>query len=189
MIIFHYPANCKPWDCIMCHQSLARWILTETLKLTDAKQKSLMSNWLVGGFNPFEKYARQIGSFPQGPGWKQQQIVEVIRVFTSWHTHTNLREKWIEFTLPETNIAPKNGWLEDYFLLGRHIFRGEPLVSGRVTWQNWIETWKPHFATRWFCPPFFLGAASRTFLLLKPGSFSPPGRTAQGMPGILHQPF
>ena len=25
---------------------------------------------LVGGFNPFEKYARQIGSFPQGSGWK-----------------------------------------------------------------------------------------------------------------------
>ena len=24
--------------------------------------------WLVGGFNPFEKYARQIGSFPQGSG-------------------------------------------------------------------------------------------------------------------------
>jgi len=22
-------------------------------------------NYLVGGFNPFEKYARQIGSFPQ----------------------------------------------------------------------------------------------------------------------------
>ena len=25
---------------------------------------------LVGGFNPFEKYAREIGSFPQGSGWK-----------------------------------------------------------------------------------------------------------------------
>jgi len=29
--------------------------------------KSACSN-LVGGFNPFEKYARQIGSFPQGSG-------------------------------------------------------------------------------------------------------------------------
>ena len=29
-------------------------------------------------------------------------------------------------TLPETNIVPKNGWLEyDPFLLGRPIFRGE----------------------------------------------------------------
>ena len=35
-------------------------------------------------------------------------------------------------TLPETNIAPENGWLEYCFLLGRLIFRGELLVSGRV---------------------------------------------------------
>ena len=34
-----------------------------------------MGNWAYntylvgGGFNPFEKYARQIGSFPQGSGW------------------------------------------------------------------------------------------------------------------------
>ena len=34
-------------------------------------------------------------------------------------------------TLPETNIAPRNGWLEyDRFLFGWPIFRG---VSGRVT--------------------------------------------------------
>ena len=38
-------------------------------------------------------------------------------------------------TLPETNseFAPENGWLEyKPFLLGRPIFRGELLVSGRV---------------------------------------------------------
>ena len=37
--------------------------------------------------------------------------------------------------LPETNIAPKNGWLEyDPFLLGfRPIFRGELLVGSRTT--------------------------------------------------------
>ena len=30
------------------------------------------------------------------------------------------------YTLPETNIAPENGWLEyDPFLLGWPIFRGE----------------------------------------------------------------
>ena len=27
---------------------------------------------LVGGFKPSQKYARQIGSFPQGLGWKQK---------------------------------------------------------------------------------------------------------------------
>ena len=36
-------------------------------------------------------------------------------------------------TLPETNMAPENEWLEyDPFLLGRPIFRGELLVLGRV---------------------------------------------------------
>ena len=36
-------------------------------------------------------------------------------------------------TLPETNIAPENGWLECYFPIGfRPIFRGKLLVSGRV---------------------------------------------------------
>ena len=39
----------------------------------------------------------------------------------------------IQDILPETNIAPKNGWLEDYFLMGWPIFRGELLVSGRVS--------------------------------------------------------
>ena len=37
-------------------------------------------------------------------------------------------------TLPKTNIAPENGWLEDYpFLLGRPIFRCELLASGGVS--------------------------------------------------------
>ena len=37
-------------------------------------------------------------------------------------------------TLPETNIAPENWWLEDdRFLLGKEtIFRGEMLVLGSV---------------------------------------------------------
>ena len=29
---------------------------------------------LVGGFNPFEKYDRQIGSFPQGSGWNKKYL-------------------------------------------------------------------------------------------------------------------
>ena len=40
---------------------------------------------------------------------------------------------YLRVTLPKTNIAPTNGWLEYYFPIGfRPIFRGEPLVSGRV---------------------------------------------------------
>ena len=42
-----------------------------------------------------------------------------------------------KITLPETNIAPENGWLEicwnTSFFLGRLIFRCELLVSGRVS--------------------------------------------------------
>ena len=38
-------------------------------------------------------------------------------------------------TLPQTSIAPENGWLEYYFPFGfRPIFRGELLVSGSVSW-------------------------------------------------------
>ena len=36
-------------------------------------------------------------------------------------------------TLPETNIAPTNGWLEYYFPIGEVYFQGRAaLVSGRV---------------------------------------------------------
>ena len=49
---------------------------------------------------------------------------------SGWETR---QSKMKALTLPETNIAPENGWLEyDPFLLGRPIFRGELFVSGRV---------------------------------------------------------
>ncbi len=39
---------------------------------------------------------------------------------------------FICFTLPETNIAPENGWLEyDCFLLGPGLFSGAMAVSFR----------------------------------------------------------
>ena len=37
------------------------------------------------------------------------------------------RKKWsllVEHTLPETNIAPKNQWLEYYFPIGEAYFQG-----------------------------------------------------------------
>ena len=37
--------------------------------------------WLVGGFNPFEKYARQIGSFPKKIGVKFQKIIWVATTY------------------------------------------------------------------------------------------------------------
>ena len=37
-----------------------------------------VTSWWVGGWtNPIEKYARQIGSYPQGSGWKFQKLFEL----------------------------------------------------------------------------------------------------------------
>ena len=45
------------------------------------------------------------------------------------------------YTLPETNIAPKNGWLEYYFPIGKAYFQGlSLLVSGRVTYNLHFPT-------------------------------------------------
>ena len=42
-------------------------------------------------------------------------------------------------TLPETNIAPENGWLEYHFPIGMAYFQGLlPLVSGRVNLRDFI---------------------------------------------------
>ena len=38
-------------------------------------------------------------------------------------------------TLPETNTAPKSGWLEYYFPIGEGLFSGAVLVSGRVLFK------------------------------------------------------
>ena len=37
-----------------------------------------------------------------------------------------------EDTLPETNIAPKNGWLEYYFPIGKADFRGYVSFRERI---------------------------------------------------------
>ena len=47
---------------------------------------------LVGGFNPIEKYDREIGSFPLGSGWKFQK-------YLSCH-HLGVSK----------NRVPQNGW-------------------------------------------------------------------------------
>ena len=53
-----------------------------------------------------------------------------------WWWKAPPKETWPP-TLPETNIASENGWLEyDRFLLGWPIFRDKLLVSGRVSVQK-----------------------------------------------------
>ena len=43
-----------------------------------------------------------------------------------WHRLSRLMVLIIAWndTLPETNIAPKNGWLESYFPIGEAYFQG-----------------------------------------------------------------
>ena len=41
--------------------------------LVDLDSQGIYYTHLVGGFNPFEKYARQIGSFPHKSGCKFQK--------------------------------------------------------------------------------------------------------------------
>ena len=36
----------------------------------------------------------------------------------------NMSTSWEDTTLPETNIAPENGWLEYYFPFGMVYFQG-----------------------------------------------------------------
>ena len=53
-------------------------------------------------------------------------------------------------TLPETNIAPTNGWLEYYFPLfsyGGGLFSGAMLVSRRVSrwWFQFFFMFSPRF--------------------------------------------
>ena len=40
------------------------------------------------------------------------------------------------FTLHETNIAPRNGWLEEEISYWEGLLSGDPLFSGRVIWFN-----------------------------------------------------
>ncbi len=44
-------------------------------------------------------------------------------------------DSW-DSTLPETNTAPENGWLEYYFPIGDGLFSGDMLVSRRVDHVN-----------------------------------------------------
>ena len=49
------------------------------LRKIGAKPKNIRAfQFLVGGFNPFEKYARQIGSFPQG--WKEKTFKTITEI-------------------------------------------------------------------------------------------------------------
>ena len=60
------------------------------------------------------------------------------------------KKKRYETTLPETNIAPANGWLENEISFWDDLFSGAMLVSGKVIW--WCPLYNFRFNTV-TCPP------------------------------------
>ena len=74
------------------------------------KRRWKRRNFLVGGFNPIEKYARQIGSFPQSSGWKFQKclkspgldgiLVDVLSTKSSYSCDENISLHGSETNIP-----------------------------------------------------------------------------------------
>ena len=75
---------------------------------------------LVGGFNPFEKNARQIGSFPRGWGWKWKNI---------WNHHPNLLQK-LSFQSMVMDLFDLRKRDTSTFRLDDGLPREDPLVMG-----------------------------------------------------------
>ena len=50
--------------------------------------------------------------------------MQVAGLRTFWGLVEMPTPMWILITLPETNIAPENGWLEYYFPIGEAYFQG-----------------------------------------------------------------
>ena len=66
---------------------------------------SWLKQKLLGGWTkPSEKYARQIGSFPQGSGWKQ----ELFEFATTQKNNVNVSELRIIGGLKQTVVAPQH---------------------------------------------------------------------------------
>ena len=66
----------------------------------------------------------------------KSQVLDQLFVATLWPK----QKQFPEITLPETKVAPENGWLEyDSFLLGPGLFSGAFAVSFReCMWQEMV---------------------------------------------------
>ncbi len=105
--------NLKPALKSTQDSGLRRVLLTQILK-------SECGMWGSPGWNGEGSFSEQKPSACESREKKPRMYA--IKIVTSRMT-----------TLPETNIASENGWLEYYWvLLGWPIFRSELLVSGRV---------------------------------------------------------
>ena len=58
--------------------------------------------------------------------WHKESVKRLPFLFSNWPKKTP-KTYWSSIcktTLPETNMAPENGWLEDVFPFGRAYFQG-----------------------------------------------------------------
>ena len=68
--VLHYtPRNKKVKHCFICVK-LKKRHLSIIFEIFLWEKKNIFYEFLVGGFNPSEKYARQHGNLPQFSGWK-----------------------------------------------------------------------------------------------------------------------
>ena len=68
---------------------------------------------------------------------------DTCRTGVRWKTVSKMshEEKNRPDTLPETNIAPKNGWLEYYFPIGEAYFQGRTVSFGEGTFHEILVVW------------------------------------------------
>ena len=63
-----------------------------------------LNHQLVGGFNPFEKYARQIGSFPQGGRGENSNNIWVATNLVNWSC------SFQGTATPHSQVPPSHGF-------------------------------------------------------------------------------
>ena len=136
IMYFHFQKN-----MIHCYLGFRKWtilqpmVISGPLTSSDNFQKNLFTNGfltVLGGdsFMNDWKMGKKINALPGSP-----------------RTNSNAKQVWLNIlaTLPETNIAPENGWLEDWFPFGMAYFRGLCFREG--TWSlttllshGWMST-------------------------------------------------
>ena len=143
----------KLWENL----KLVDWKASKEVMVQEGK--NLFSGYgKTGGWtNPFEKYESNWKSSPNRSEnnnlWNHHLVVYLCKMFVKlmgvyWKlvpmqlVSSFFRESWWEnwwysrlvfaSTLPETNIAPENGWLEEEMSFWDDLFSGAMLVSGRA---------------------------------------------------------
>ena len=112
------------WTCLLHHLGFIRTPVNNPINYDK----------LVGGFNPFEKYAREIGSFPQvGPGENKNSV---------WNHHlANYQPQLVDagfqpstvawkMIFPSSSTPRRARWrYHDHHRQSRHLHRQSPGIQ------------------------------------------------------------